>query len=351
MVKKRNHYVPQFLLRRFAARKVRKRHRLWQFRAGADPVEVVTKNAAVSTYFYGKPATGVEDACSDLEGKQASHLRDLDAGVDPNDLAQELRVLVWSLAFRTRALRSQFAEGVERAIDEMKAVDDQTKTDALGREISNNFDQHLDEVLASLPPRKRATVRQQLDRPGALDALKLHIKGEMSAFPRMVHELLDHVGGAVQSAADSGHIKGLTKLFAEGKGVPANLEVPNWSVAHFDPNTVVLGDGAVFAIGSDGECGTLGRFTGSYSAIYAPIAHDRVLVGRRDGGAPILGFAEINATSVRLSFDTFFASQRTDVEDKLATQIGTGEPLLSDDEFGQIACDSWKSLGGPPSEE
>jgi len=351
MAKKRNHYVPQFLLRRFASRGGRKQCWVWQFRSGADPIEVVTKDAAVSTYFYGQPETGVEDAFAELEGKQAALLRDLDTGTDPNERAQELRVFVWSLSFRTRALRIQFADTAERAIEQMKAVEDQTIAAAFGREITNNFAHHLDAFLAKLPPAQQAAIRQGLTQPGVSEAVRDYVRGEMGKSVPMVGAILGQLGGVIQDAAESGHVKGLTKLFAEGKAVPEKFDVPHWTVEVFDANSVVLGDAVVFATGPEGDAGTLGKYTQSYAQVYAPFGHDRVLVGTRTKGMPTLGLAAINAASAQLSLDTFFASRRTDAEDELAEQIGTGEPLLSDAELAQIAGDSWNSLGEPRPEE
>ena len=347
MTKKRNHYVPQFLLRRFASRGNRKRRWVWQFRSGARPVEVVTRDAAVSTYFYGQPETGLEDAFADFEGRQGTLLRDLDAGEDPNDRGQELRVFVWSLAFRTRALRSHFADTAERLLEQMKAVDGKTITDAFGREIANNLDHHLDAILAKLSPAQRAHAQQAMRLPGVSDAMKTYALREVAKSVPMVGAVLGQVGGLIQGAAESGHVKGLMKLFAEGKVVPEKFEVPNWTVELFEGNSVVLGDGVVFATGPNGDWGTLGKFTRSYAEVYAPISHDRVLVGKRNKGTQTLGLAEINAASVQLSLDTFFASRRTDTEVNLADQIGTGEPILSNEELARIAGDSWKSVGDP----
>jgi hypothetical protein len=349
MPRKRNHYVPQFLLRRFASRGNRKRHWVWQFRSGAGPIEVMTKNAAVSTYFYGQPETGVEDAFANLEGKQAALLCDLEAGQDPNERAQELRVFVWSMSFRTRALRIQFADTAVRAIEQMMAADGKTITEAFGREIANNFDHHLDEVLAKLPPAQRALIRKMLAQPGASEAAREHVLGEIEAAVPMVEAMLEQASGGMQDAAESGHVKGLMKAFAEGKQVPDRFEVSHWSIERFDANSVVLGDGVVFAAGPDGDLGALGKFTKDFAAVYAPIGHDRVLVGKREEGTPTLGIDEVNVASVQHSLDTFFASRRTDVEVKLAEEIATGEPILSDEELRRIAGDSWKSLGEPRS--
>lgn len=350
MVKKRNHYIPQFLLRRFASREGRGRHWLWQFRSSRVPVEVVTRDAAVECHFYGPPETGVEDSFAELEGKQAALLRDLDAGTNPADRSRELHQFIWSLAFRTRALRGQFADVGERGIAKISAVDPKTIEHAFGREIATNFDQHLERLLEKLPAEQRAAAERLLQSPGIAGAVKEHVLREMTKVAPMVGGMLKPAAAAMQGAAANGHIQGLTKLFAEGKAVPDGFEVPSWSMQQFSPHSVLLGDGVVFAVGPGEARGALGRFTKDYVAIYAPISHACVLIGRRDRSGQVLGLDDINEASAKLSLDTFFASRSTDVERGLAGQIGTGQPILSDEELRHIAEESWNKLGVPRSD-
>ena len=351
MSKKRNHYVPQFLLRRFASRGNRKRHWIWQFRSGADPVEIVTKDAAVSTYFYGQPATGVEDAFADLEGAQASLLREIDAGTDPNDKGRELCSLVWSLAFRTKALRSHFAATAQRGIEQMRQVDEQTVAEAFERNIDKNFDRLLEAELAKYPASHQALIRDAMSAPGTPEAMKEHVLKEVAKSVPQVDGILGKIGALVGKATDSGHVKALVELLAEGKGVPDSFQVPHWSIEQFKPNTVVLGDCAVFAVGPGGDSGALGKFTKNFESLYAPISHDRVLVGRRDTGGRVFCLDEINVASVQCSLQAFFASRSTRMEVELSSQIETGAPILSDDELAQIAKESWSNLGAARSKQ
>jgi len=347
LVKKRNHYIPQFLLRRFASREEHGRHWLWQFRSGKRPVEIVTKDAAVATFFYGQPATGVEDSFAELEGQQAALLRDLDAGTSPDGRSQELERFVWSLAFRTRALRGQFSGVAERGIAQMGVVDDKTITDAFGRAITNNFDRYLDDFLSKLPAGQQLAIKHLLQLPGVSEAVRDHVRREVGMTVPMVRTLLEQAAKVMPNAAESGQIQAFTKFFAEGKAVPDTFKVPIWSIEQFSPKSVVLGDIVLFATGPDANCGAVGRFTKDFVAIYFPISHESVLVGRRDEASPVLGLAGINAASAQLSLDTFFASKRTDMELGLVPQIGSGEPILPEDELRRIVGGAWNSLGKP----
>jgi hypothetical protein len=226
-------------------------------------------------------------------------------------------------------------------------VDTKTIEDALARELTDNFDEHLKRVLEKLPAVQQAAVEELFQVPGMGSAAKKLMLREMAKVAPMVGGIIKRAAAAMPAAAASGHIQGLTKLFAEGRAVPDGFEVPSWSIHQFPPHSVLLGDGVVFAIGPGEARGALGRFTKDYIAVYAPISDTCVLIGHRDRSGPVLRLDDINEASVQLSLDTFFASQSTDVERDLVAQIGSGQPILSDDELQRIARESWSKLGTP----
>src|SRR5262249_20840262 len=153
---------------------------------------------------------------------------DLDAGTKPADRSRELLQFVWSLAFRTRALRGQFADAGQRGIARIASVDSKTMERAFEREIASNFDQHLKGIVEKLPPHQRAAAEKLFQSPGMAEAAKQHaLRGMANAVP-VVAEALKHVAAGIQGAAATGQVQGLTKLFAEGKAVPVALDVPIW---------------------------------------------------------------------------------------------------------------------------
>lgn len=345
MPKKRNHFIPQFLLRRFASRQVGKRHWLWQFRVHSEPVEVVTENAALSTLFYGDPTTGVEDAFATREGEQATLLRDLDAGGSPDTRANELRKCVWSLSLRTRAFRSQFTTMAQRGLEHMADADEQTIHDAFVRQMPKVLDQVMEGVLAKLPPDEARGAREALRDPRVAARIKTLAEQQLRKAVPAVRPLLKAVAAQLPQESESGHVGGLAALLANWDAESSRIHLPRWTVCQFPANTVVLGDSVAFAVGPDGETGAVGRFTKDLVAVYAPISHSGVLVGRRDDSAPILPLDAINTASAQLSLDTLFASRDTELERTLVEHIGTGEPMVPESELRKLGRDNWDTFG------
>jgi len=141
--KKRNHFIPKVLLNRFASRKVREKFWVWQV-GNTDSREISTKDAAVTSYFYGKPETGIEDLLGTVEGMIGSTLVFIDSGNDSNNVSEELRHICWNLAVRTRALREQFSSIGSTIFDGLnKTVESNEARDS----ISRYFDENIDELI------------------------------------------------------------------------------------------------------------------------------------------------------------------------------------------------------------
>lgn len=107
---RRNHYVPRFLLKRFSSRSQGKKSWIWQVSHEDDPVEISTRDAAVTRDFYGGPSSGVEDAFATAETRFADVLAAIESGDSPQLHQKELREFIWTLVVRTRAFRQQFAQ-------------------------------------------------------------------------------------------------------------------------------------------------------------------------------------------------------------------------------------------------
>lgn len=83
------------------------------------PIEISTRDAAVSDYFYGGPETGVEDAFANVEDRLSALPQSLDQGELPENLAEDLRLFIWTLAVRTRAVRDQLGGTANVLFDQM----------------------------------------------------------------------------------------------------------------------------------------------------------------------------------------------------------------------------------------
>ena len=120
MTGRRNHYIPRFLLSRFASRRLGKKSWIGQVDR-TNTREISTKDAAVSHDFYGRPDTGLENALSLLEGRLAASIAALEAGQLTRANDDDLRTLVWNMVFRGKASREQLADTGARVAENLAA--------------------------------------------------------------------------------------------------------------------------------------------------------------------------------------------------------------------------------------
>jgi len=143
--------MPRFLLNRFSSRGERKKCWIWQLEQGGMPIEISTRDAAVSDYFYGGPETGVEDAFANVEDRLSALPQSLDQGELPENLAEDLRLFIWTLAVRTRAVRDQLGGTANVLFDQMATTitSDQALAAVL-EQLDLQFDRVIKDTLQDL---------------------------------------------------------------------------------------------------------------------------------------------------------------------------------------------------------
>jgi hypothetical protein len=348
MIKRRNHYIPRVLLRRFAFRETAKGQAyLWQLAKDGRVVQLETKNAGVESFFYGDPSTGIEDGLARVETEWSRLLGQLDQAGCVNNLPSDLWRFAWLLGIRTRAVREHWSGTARALLASMAATETKTMVDGLNREFDRTIEQNWESVLSQLPGDKRDAVRNAVEADPALKARLLEqVRAQVAkTMPDLFRVVLGSVASkAVAGGAGQGQIKGLSKLLSTDVAPVDALAPESWTVLSFPPQSVVLGDGVTFTVGPKGQVGSVGRFKEDLEAVYVPISHERVLVGCRRGTVP-LDVEAINAASACLSSDVIFAARNSEIEQDLAARVGSVEPMLSDVERSEVLDDVWRDFG------
>ncbi|MBX3357310.1 MAG: DUF4238 domain-containing protein [Phycisphaeraceae bacterium] len=346
--KERNHYVPRFLLNRFASRADGKKRFVWQFSKDRSPKELSTKDVGVSSFFYGKPENGVEERLQGVEETQARALVAVDQGQSPAEHAATLRQLIWMLTVRTNATRQQFAATGSTMMDQLErtAGSDEAKA-AMLAQAHRECDDLLRKDLAKLPTPYATRALELLENPARVDAFRdlltrhvgtLDLQGFLRWARQQAGQLFDFT-----NVAAKGQIRGLSALL-DLADAPASFAPSHWEVIRRPKGTFLLGDGCVFAISMEGRISSPFVFKDTWQAVYCPISSSAVLVASPRPIDGVLSDERINVASVELSDAVFFASQCTDRESEYAARIGTGEPLISEVELAEMARNGWKDL-------
>lgn len=347
--KKRNHYVPRFLLRQFASRREGKKAWVWLFRRNGDHREVSVGDAGVASFFYGPPETGVEEGLSVIESEHAQVVERLLAGADPNTVGSPLSELVWLMAVRTENLRTTFGNMVSKGLDAMvESSSSESARAALKRKLDADFEKELDTVLDRLGPLGLAIRQQIRQQPGLVDHLRRGATRELEGLdlPDAVGSLLGEAFKTqpIDESLQDGHVRAMSKLLDENP-VPDRFDSAKWQVVRFPERSLVLGDGLVIAFNKDGDVGHPIKFSKDWICLWIPIASDALLCANIGGtGHEVPSPDEVNRHSVLLAQSCCFAADACDANTSLMRLMGSGVPGLSDDEIKRIVENSWDGL-------
>jgi hypothetical protein len=173
-------FIPRFLLNRFASRSSGSKRWIWQVDRNGRIKELSTKDAAVDSYFYDNPTTGVEDEFPVAEGDYHRTLQYIDPGADPNSKTTDLNRFMWSLVIRTRSLRENTANTFEHMLNE--SIENMKTNEArefLRRHLAENLDNY---VLEKLEEPQRTVARVMLMDPHARHFMEQFIEKEINKF-------------------------------------------------------------------------------------------------------------------------------------------------------------------------
>lgn len=337
-------------MNRFSSRadQSKRRYWIWELSKSKSPREISTANACVSNYFYGDSDTSIEDAFAAAESKFAGILGAIDGGESPNNYSDELRKFVWSQGVRTRALREYFKTSARDILAEFgKSAQIKEARTVVLKELEQRLDEVIANELSGLPPKQQLVARRVLSnstiRQKLLDQARAQITpSNLDIIFRGAAEiLLNHVD--LGTAAAMGHVRGLARMLQpESISVPENFNPKNWHIMHDQNESVVLGDSCVFVVLGDGTCRSLLKDLDSWKEVYLPLSKKQVLVGQKELGQPTLDISSTNLASSKLALSYIYAPQLSAEIERLVPMIGTGVPLLAQDEIFDLIMDSWR---------
>jgi Protein of unknown function (DUF4238) len=320
---RRNHYIPQFLLRRFASRTDGQKHLIWQLSRDGAVREISTRDAAVATDFYGDASNSIEPALAILEAGYGGALAAIDRGsIPPNDV---LRQFVWTTAARTRAIREQFVDMGEATLD--RVFDYLANTEEGKNELfdySRSRPLFSDALLRKLPTKQQRqfSIRQRMELEREL---RQRARGslDLPAIFAQIKEGLAKAGGFSPAAARG-------QLQVLRGDVRQWFQPSRWEVQ--PGSALILGDCCVVAVDAEGNTGSLITIGRERRRVLLPISPTQILVGyEADEPSSPVDLDAINLASAELSDSVIYASRAGDRERGLAAQIGRRAALLPED--------------------
>jgi len=311
-----------------------------------DPVEISTKDAAVTSQFYGEN-NDLENQLASLEARASTVIRRIRGGADPNQFSNELWSFVYSLDIRTRAFRKDSSNAFSMALSAFSnSLNSEQATGVLFDQVARQARDRINEIIAKLPdgPKKVEVIRyfhgQDLRAALHQHGLDKIINQAGSELSKLVYtetferRIADALHGAMSNLLLSG---GLPK---EMLGLRSK-----WRLVEVHDTTSLIGDCGAIVVGLDNTRGHFMRFgKDHWKEVYLPISGHAVLVATREENEPSLSLAESNQAFATCSSECFWSSKVSSALLELVGSIGTGVTLASEGDIDAIVDEFWKEF-------
>jgi hypothetical protein len=337
---KKQHFLPQLLLRGFASRVDGENAWAFVFRRGGacKGVETRAEEIGHARFFYGDPSeSDLEFRIGDLETEIGGVFLRLRSGQTTADDLRALPVFVNHFAARTKNLRDGATEAGKATLEiAMRRLCEGKDRKLLKNECRKAIRKKLDEsgvaaLVNRLPPFRRKLImrvaEKQLDDYISSERFKDDTSELFQQFQRFI-DMKTIVAGAQRKA--------LAKIVEETK-VPERLRSFNWNVVRCASPPCILGDAVVLGRGSSDSSFTSVWRASKPELICLPIASTTVVVGYATASSPDIDFDELNRASASSSRDFFVSSCCSTRELEYASLIGTNAAVVSDEELQRFS--------------
>jgi hypothetical protein len=329
---RKQHYLPQHLLRGFEASKAGKKTQVVVYRKGISPYTTSTEGVAAERDFYSPPGDGVTDTLDDVitAFETSSFNPFLDrARTAPADVlldAESAASAVVHLTLRAAHLRGSFAHLARKMltkfgdvlndpelIREFVDVDSTHPESILSEEIRKMFDAL---PVAAFPTKERL-IFEKMARFRAREKFDAQMPESTTA----LREQFSMFEKALPEIVVRGHTKALEKSLVPAERVNA-LKRLLWRVFPVEsPDHFVLPDCAAVASGPSGRLEPVAMSSNEEIAwIAMPISAKQVLVGYAGQEPPML--SDLNKHFATCSLEFFVSSAIQSDVDELAAHIG-----------------------------
>lgn len=341
--KARNHYVPRFLLKRFASRIENEKSWVWQYSQTQIPIEISTKDGGVAKYFYGREP-GLEDALSVLEAETATAISHIENGSNPNDHKKILNKFAYISVMRTRATRSAFSSVIGRLLKQtsLSLVDTEVQDDARkhARAIMPDL---IEEELSKLPAEQRKLAFAMLHSKAGRRLQEGVIQNIPDSMRKLSDNLLEFDTTSKDSkVATNAQVTGLERLIGNLEA-PQKARFEHWQVLSFNTENLILGDAIVVPASKNYMLAPF--FSGDtmeIEYIFLPVTKNSALCGSRTNATISLSADLLNEMSAKISASHYFSWQDSTETRELLALIGTQCEILSDDALERITKNAFR---------
>lgn len=332
MAGRKQHYLPQHLLRGFEASKTGKKAQVAVYKREAPPYTTSTEGVAAQRDFYSPPGDGVADTLDDVitafeastfnpfldQARTALSGALLDAESAASavvHLTVRAAHLRGSFAFFARKMIARFGEvvGDPELVREFVDIDSASPASRLSEEIKSAFEAI---PTATLPLKARGIFEKMV-------RLRVREKfdSQMLETASMLREQLSRLEEALPDMAERGHTSALQNSLVPPARIEG-LKRLHWKVLAIEPpEHFVLPDCAAVAFTSSGQLQPV-AMSSSEEIIWVamPISAQRVMVGYAGQDPPRL--VDLNEQFAKCSLEFLVSSVLNSNVERLSEHIG-----------------------------
>lgn len=332
MAGRKQHYIPQHLLRGFEASRSGKKSQVVVYKRGVPPYTSSTEGVAAQRDFYSPPGDGetntLDDVITKFEEKFFNPFLDRARAAPDGELidADTAATAVVHLAFRASHLRGSFAQFVQKHISnfgnllgdqnqlrEFMEIDSHGPDSLLATEIKRTLD---DLGLTSISPKDRLLL-EKLARFRVREKFDL---GVQSTIPS-IRDFLTVIHGALPEMLERSHQQALQKSLAPEKRLEA-LKRLVWRVTSVKSSEhLLLPDCVAIASDFSGEMHPYAmRSNDEVTLVAMPINAKKILVGSVSQELPDISW--LNTHFAKCSLEFFVGSVKDPRSEALTPYIG-----------------------------
>lgn len=337
---RRQHYIPQFLLKGFLSHSSRKNGFTWIFRKGKEPFNSNIINIAVENYFYSKDKeSDLDNMITEYENEVSRSIAKLETNTMlNNDEIERIATLIAHFEIRTNHLRKSFLESHQHLMNVFVRYIDDTECFAefCIEKVKNDPKIIADAVLKEmlnykLPESLFPFLKELTMKHFDINAREFY----KNMIPLMAETIKTKLPDVLKESVKNGHIKLLSGTLSPEVKVQRYKEL-NYKLYFSDSTSIPLGDSIVI-FHTDNIERPYKPFLESddiIKAVILPISTKCVLIGSIEEYKP--DFELLKIELIKSSIDFFILNSEIDNYMEFTNLIGMNSYLLKKEQAEEI---------------
>lgn len=359
---KRQHIIPRFLLRGFAAsdrNKKKDKSKLWVYDRRKDlPYHSTEENVAVENKFYVHDNMEADTAITTHEGKWAKLVNDLRNENVSALTSPDIPYLLWHLEIRSKNFRQGFTSACQKMVIGIldgtlnfeSADRNRDLREYLIEDIYNEVGTDIEQLVSILDipavARRAGLTNDHIDKISSPKDLLFFLVmycylpalRQDKAWQVEIKKLEDRLcRSEIPEVSRFGHIRALRKAYNKSSEIDVSFYTQlKYKILHFPNNSVILGDAPVMRLTKDGKYDKKLSKINNMAAVALPLSSNQVLVGHIAETEQNINIQAFKEAVARSSEDFFVGSCNSNENRKLHEIIGTESDLISADELNSM---------------